>query len=587
MGGSVLAKCLVSLGLLLGAAAGHKGPNPHKRPNIVFVITDDQDLHMNTLEHMPNLQKHLVKEGTSYSNHFCTIALCCPSRVNLLTGKAPHNTNVTDVEPPWGGYPKFISQGYNGNYLPVWMQEAGYSTYYVGKLMNAHTVVNYNQPVAAGWTGSDFLLDPTTYDYWGAKMSRNGAAPVSYAGQYSSDVVAEKVLGFMDDALKGDKPFFLVAAPVSPHGQIKPPPLWFDKPEYPERHAHLFKDYKIPRTSNFNPETPSGAGWIAAMPRLNQTQIDYHDEYQRCRLRSLQSVDEMVGDMIEKLKQHDELDNTYFIYTTDNGFHISQYRLPPGKTCGFDTDIRIPMVARGPGVGRNKVNDDISSHTDFAATFLAIAGQKREDLDGVAIPLSKNLGKRQKTEHTAVEFWGVGRTEGIYDPFYTNAFKDQDNNYINNTYKAVRLIGKGYNLYYSVWCSNEKEYYDVSADPGQIKNLATSPALAHKHSIRGRPYDQIVNRLDALMMVTKSCKGSECVEPWNTLHPQGNVKDLKDALHPKYDDFYKQQPKVSFSSCELGYIKEVEGPQDVNAYRGRHPHDKREPEYGGHWSYWV
>lgn len=74
------------------------------RPNIVFILTDDQDLHMESLSYMPFLQKHLVSKGTFYTRHFCTIALCCPSRVSLWTGKAAHNTNVTDVNPPYGMY---------------------------------------------------------------------------------------------------------------------------------------------------------------------------------------------------------------------------------------------------------------------------------------------------------------------------------------------------------------------------------------------------------------------------------------------------------------------------------------------------
>lgn len=72
------------------------------RPNVVFILTDDQDLHMNSLDFMPNLQKHLVQEGTFYEKHYATIALCCPSRVSLWTGRAAHNTNVTDVNPPYG-----------------------------------------------------------------------------------------------------------------------------------------------------------------------------------------------------------------------------------------------------------------------------------------------------------------------------------------------------------------------------------------------------------------------------------------------------------------------------------------------------
>lgn len=73
-----------------------------KRPNIILIITDDQDLHLSSLDYMPITMKQMRDEGTTYQKHYCTIALCCPSRVNLLTGKAAHNTNVTDVSPPYG-----------------------------------------------------------------------------------------------------------------------------------------------------------------------------------------------------------------------------------------------------------------------------------------------------------------------------------------------------------------------------------------------------------------------------------------------------------------------------------------------------
>lgn len=77
-------------------------------PNIVFILTDDQDLHMESLSYMPLVQKHLINRGTFYRRHFCTIALCCPSRVSLWTGKAAHNTNVTDVNPPYGTFPACV-----------------------------------------------------------------------------------------------------------------------------------------------------------------------------------------------------------------------------------------------------------------------------------------------------------------------------------------------------------------------------------------------------------------------------------------------------------------------------------------------
>src|SRR5258706_9261721 len=87
-----------------------------------------------------------------------------------------------------------------------------------------------------------------------------------------------------------------------------------------------------------NLKQPSGVNWIAKLPRLNDTVVEYNDEFQRCRLRALQSVDEMVAGIIKRLAAHGILDDTYIFYTTDNGYHISQHRMHPGKECGYETD---------------------------------------------------------------------------------------------------------------------------------------------------------------------------------------------------------------------------------------------------------
>jgi N-acetylglucosamine-6-sulfatase len=86
---------LALLGLL--AVTSHAS-----KPNFIFIITDDQDLLLDSVNYQPSVQKHFAQEGTWFKKHFCTVALCCPSRVSLLTGKAAHNTNVTDVAAPYG-----------------------------------------------------------------------------------------------------------------------------------------------------------------------------------------------------------------------------------------------------------------------------------------------------------------------------------------------------------------------------------------------------------------------------------------------------------------------------------------------------
>lgn len=581
------------------------------RPNIIVVLTDDQDAQMNSIDYMPLLQKHLVDQGTTFTRHYCTIAICCPSRVNLWTGQLSHNTNVTDVSPPYGGYPKFVSEGYSNRHLAVWMQESGYNTYYVGKLFNHHSLANYDKPHVQGFTGSDFLLDPTTYQYWNFSTTHNGEPPVRHDGVYSPDFTAERVYEFLDEAAEDkEKPFFLVAAPIAPHGNFQlTPKLEAGPPQAAPRHQHLFNDYQIPRTPNFNPEKPSGVDWIAGLPRLNDTVLEYNDEFQRQRLRSLQAVDEMIEGIVERLEASGQLDNTYIIYTADNGFHISQHRLNPGKECSFETDINVPLLVRGPGVPQGLVKDSVvSSHTDLAPTVMQLAGNPlRNDFDGQ--PIAVHDASNSGPEHVGTEFWGHAFPEGKYGSYvaasgYIEAYygltpEDYDHEAnarvvwpapVNNTYKGLRVVSAEYNLYYAVWCTNDRQLYDMSKDPYQIDNLLdpkkTEGSVGPASTILGRDIATLADRLDALMLVMKSCKGNACVEPWRRIHPRGDVHSLSAALSPKYDAFYAQQPKVSFSSCEAGYILDAEGPQAARVFRNRAP-DNQVPLVDPSWSLWV
>lgn len=322
-----------------------------------------------------------------------------------------------------------------------------------------------------GWTQSDFLLDPHTYDYLNASFQRNHDPPVSYEGQHTVDVLASKAYGFLDDAVKEDKPFFLGLAPVAPHSNLLPdahdgyknfsnPKDKSHTPPIPaDRHKHLFKDVKIPRTEHFNPDQPSGANWIRNRKQLTDENIEFNDHYYRQRLRSLQSVDELIEGVIKKLEQYEILDNTFIFYTTDNGFHVSQHRLNPGKECNLLEDVNIPLLVRGPGVPEGEVSEIITAHVDLAPTLLSLAhAPLRASFDGEPIPLtSEDLQRAEKSrhEHVAIEFWGMAVFEAVA--------RFEDNVVLfNNTYKTVRVISDNYNLRYTVWCNNEHELYDLT-----------------------------------------------------------------------------------------------------------------------------
>ena len=158
--------------------------------------------------------------------------------------------------------------------------------------------------------------------------------------------------------------------------------------------------------------------WIHRLPRQSDAQVEYNDEFYRSRLRALQPIDELVDDVFKLLGEYDILDNTYVFYTSDNGYHIGQHRLPPGKECGYEEDVNIPLIIRGPGIPKGLVTDQVTSHTDLVPTIFNLVGlQSRNDFDGAAIGLDEyTLSESQRTrqEHVNLEYWGFALAEGKY-----------------------------------------------------------------------------------------------------------------------------------------------------------------------------
>ncbi|KAK5099074.1 hypothetical protein LTR24_001475 [Lithohypha guttulata] len=424
--------------------------------------------------------------------------------------------------------------------------------------MNNHTTANYNKPYPAGFNATDFLVDPGTYIYYNATMQSNQDPPRNLPGEYSTDVVASRAVDFMTQAAKSGSPFFLTVAPVGPHGETCSA----------IRHKDLYQDAKVPRGTNFNPDTiVNASSYFKTLPIWNQTVIEYYDEFYRLRLASLRAVDDLVDTVVGKVDELDIMETTYIIYTSDNGFHIGQHRLPAGKSCAIEEDINVPFFIRGPSVPKNLTVKYPTSHTDIAPTLFDLAGiPLRDDFDGVPMPIRDDAKQVRSQEHVNVEFWGSNIPEGKFGPSLMATTN-------NNTYKTLRLISDdfSFNLLYIVWCRNERELYDSNADPGQINNVAIDfharaytdlnyPEEMTTRKIGGFYADDVQYRLDALLLVLKTCKGNTCVQPWKVLHPDGTVNSLKDAMSRDYQCFYRGQPNIEFGGCVQGYIQELEGP---------------------------
>ncbi|EJT71027.1 hypothetical protein GGTG_12048 [Gaeumannomyces tritici R3-111a-1] len=533
-----------SLGGLLAACAATAVAAATK-PSIILIMSDDQDRRLGSTDFQAVLQREIFDKGVQFVNHFATTAQCCPSRASLLRGQATHNTNITHVAGPGGNYDKWTISGLDNDYLPHWLKKAGYRSEYIGKLLNGYNVVNAHiRP--KGFDHIDALLDPYTTYYNVPVMSQNGERPVYYKGFHSTDVVRIKALDRLQFLLSQDQPYYLQIAPYSPHIQNNlnaAAPL--------ARHMDLFPDAKAPRLPNYNPadEFQAGKGsWVGGLPLMNETTQQRTDYAYRRRAESLQGVDEIIEDVVAMLAAKGTLDTTYIIYTSDNGYHLGQHRIPAGKALFFGEDTNLPMAVRGPGIPQNVTSKIPSVHLDLVPTFLDIAGLPRDQwptfLDGQSLlpqwqspgrGNGEGTGDGNSRETLNVEFWGSciieapnGRELGM--PFRTTS------------YKTLRMLGDRRSWLLSVWCTGDVELYDTAADPHELTNLAGSAAHA-----------RVLDRLNALLLVTKSCAEGTCRDPWAVFSPEGGglpkMTTMAQAMDGKYDAFFAGFPRVRFDSC--------------------------------------
>ncbi|WP_214103136.1 sulfatase family protein [Acrocarpospora catenulata] len=447
-----------------------------EKPNIIFILTDDLDAA--DIAKFPNISKLLTAQGTTFSRFFVTNPWCCPSRSSILRSQSVHNHQVSSNRFPSGGFPKFHPM--EGSTVGTWMRQAGYRTALLGKYLNEYPAgkATYIPP---GW---DEWAVPVTalYQEYGYRLNANGGiAPHGFAPEdYLADVLTRKAVDF---AAK-DGPFFLYLSPVAPHRPA----------HYAPRHENAFADAKAPRTPSFNQEDVSAEPeWIRRRKPLSNKVIKEIDRHYRDRLRAMLGVDDMVGTLVSELTRTGKLSNTYIFFTSDNGFHLGHHRLRPGKTTPFEEDIRVPMIVRGPGVPAGHTVRELGSSVDFAATFADLAGGRLPEfcegrslvplLFGDAVP------------------WRNAALVEFVQPDYAPGTPP--------TYNVLRTDRYSYVEY----ATGERQLYDLSADPYQLRNLA---AVAEPELIR---------RLSEWLGRLRTCQGATC-RTASVAPPSGTLAEL-------------------------------------------------------------
>jgi arylsulfatase A-like enzyme len=422
-----------------------------KRPNIVYIMTDDHASHAisaygSKINKTPHIDR-LAREGMLFANCFCTNSLCGPSRATLLTGKFSHKH-------------RFFQNGdkFDGSQqtLPKLLGAAGYQTAVIGK-----------------W---HLESDPTGFDYWNILPGQGAYHDPVFIDmgerKKHTGYVTDLITDFTMQWIKGrdkTRPFCVLCHHKAPHREWNPD----------EKHAAMYEGQDVPEPETFNDDY-SGRSAAAAEAEMRMSHLGNRDtkgpppeglegealkkwKYQRYikdYLRCIASVDDNVGRLLDFLDAEGLAANTIVVYTSDQGFYLGDHGWFD-KRFIYDHSLRMPYIVRyPPEVKPGTTCDALAQNIDFAPTFLDYAGAAiPEDIQGASLrPLYRG--------QTPADW-----REAVYYHYYE--------------YPAVHMVKRHYgcrtkryklaHFYYDI---DAWELFDLEKDPNELKSVYDDPACA-------------------------------------------------------------------------------------------------------------
>jgi arylsulfatase A-like enzyme len=303
---------------------------------------------------------------------------------------------------------------------------------------------------------------------------------------------------FIRSAARQHRPFFAYLSVYAPHQPATPAP----------RDLRSFPRARAPRTASFNQADVSRApGYVRDLPQFSLEETRAIDSLYRKRIRSLQAVDRGMVRLVNTLRATKELDRTYIVFASDNGFHLGQHRMPAGKQTPYETDIHVPLIVRGPAVQANAHVSRLAGNTDLAPTFDAMAGVRPPSFtDGRSlVPLLRGVTPRHWRRSYLIEHRmesGMpqpARSLSTHNSTLEPPDPDQAGSDGHARHREIRdamLLNRGAeipdyqalrtaHLIYAQYATGDKELFDLRRDPDEIDNLAgTRPHLEHRMALR-------------------------------------------------------------------------------------------------------
>lgn len=431
------------------------GVTPGKKPNILFLFTDDQrfdTIHALGNEDIitPNMDS-LVKNGVSFSNAYImggtSPAVCAPSRSMLMTGRTLFRIGKQ------GLWEYSIPEEHPT--MPETFRKAGYTTFGTGKWHNgppayARSFSDGDKIFFGGMSDHyrvpycDFAPDGN-YSDGEAMQELRKRAQEREPGKHSSELFSDAAIEFLDN-YTGDNPFFLYVAYTAPH----------DPRDMPEEFRAMYDPDKIPLPKNFLPEHPFDNGelkirdeQLAPWPRTPEIIRRHIADY----YAMITHLDYHIGRVIDALKQSGHADNTIIVMAGDNGLAVGRHGLM-GKQNVYDHSVHVPLIICGPGIPKGETRDNFCYLPDIFPTLC----------DAADVPVPATVEGM-----SLLPAINDSKSETRNSLFF--AYMDYQRSVREKRFKLIEYNVKGVRT---------TQLFDLENDPWETNNLASNPGYTQQ-----------------------------------------------------------------------------------------------------------
>jgi arylsulfatase A-like enzyme len=508
----------ILIGLLMCASFSQIVAQTNKRPNIIFIMSDDHayqaiSAYDQRLISTPNIDR-IAKKGILFTNASVTNSICAPSRATILTGKHSHLNGKVD------NHFKFDTTNIT---FPQILQANGYQTAMFGKLHFGNNPKGFDQ----------FKILPDQGNYYNPDFITKNEGNIQVTG-YVTDIITDMTLDWLKKERTPEKPFMLMYLHKAPHRSWLMAERHLDEmtqKTYPEPKT-LFDDYsgrtspakeaemniltsmswagdnkiypatmdslKIPEIGfdkrrfatemgRLNPSQKANfnrvydrinAEFIKAYPSMTeQDKMRWKfQRYMQDYLGTLRSVDENVGRLLDYLEANNLMENTIIVYTSDQGFYLGEHGWFD-KRFIYDESFKTPLMVSWPSqIKAGQKSDALVQNLDFAQTFL----------DAANIPAPKDMQGQSLIPLMTGKSW---KRDAVYYHYYEYPAEHMVN-------RHYAIVTKQYKLIHYYFSTDAWELIDRKKDPLELKNVYNDPAYA---SIRKTLHRQ----LDALRLKYK------------------------------------------------------------------------------------